>query len=60
MRMDKLSMGRAALDSLTERFFSSEKIDTTKATNSYIPHFSINMAAQKTVEHLHKIGRAHV
>ncbi|MGR6859085.1 EAL domain-containing protein [Aliivibrio salmonicida] len=56
MRMDKLSMGRAALDSLTERFFSSEKIDTTKATNSYIPHFSINMAAQKTVEHLHKTG----
>jgi lactose/cellobiose-specific phosphotransferase system IIC component len=56
MRMDKLSMGRTALDSLTERFFSSEKIDTTKAIGSYIPHLSINMAAQKTIEHLHKTG----
>ncbi len=56
MRMDKLSMGKTALDSLTERFFSSEKIDTTKAIGSYIPHLSINMAAQKTVEHLHKTG----
>ena len=56
MRMDKLSMGRTALDSLTERFFSSEKIDTTKAIGSYIPHLTKNMAAQKEVEHLHKTG----
>ncbi len=56
IRMDKLSMGKTALDSLTERFFTSEKIDTTKAIGSYIPHLSINMAAQKNVEHLHKTG----
>lgn len=56
MRMDKLSIGRTALDSLTERFFSSEKIDTTKAIGSYIPHLTKNMAAQKEVEHLHKTG----
>ena len=56
MRMDKLSIGRTALDSLTERFFSSEKIDTTKAIGSYIPHLTKNIAAQKEVDRLHKTG----
>ncbi|MGR6837571.1 EAL domain-containing protein [Aliivibrio wodanis] len=55
-RMDTFSLGKTTMDSLSERFFSSEKIDTTKALGSYIPHLSTNIAAQKEVERLHKTG----
>lgn len=55
-KMDALSLGASQVDSLSERFFSSEKIDTTKALGSYIPQLSINIAAQKEVEKFHKTG----